>query len=123
MAVDRGPGTPGELERQRRETGVEREAVFGRKFRRGLDARRERLAGDDHDTPPVMSRAIGPRGATPGVVIVSHRLARPSVFRDPSGSRPGFPVPLADRVTLLSAPVRMPDGRGRPRRRVNGVFH
>jgi len=38
-----------------------------------VDARRERLARSVHDTPPVGSRAIPPRGAAPGVGIVSHR--------------------------------------------------
>ena len=50
-------------------------------------------------TPPVVHVPV-PCGATPGVGIVSHRGSS-SVFRHPSGSRSGFPVPLADRVTLL----------------------
>jgi hypothetical protein len=36
-----------------------------------------------------------------------------SVFRGPSGSRPGFPEPLVDRGTLRYAPVRETHGRRR----------
>ena len=72
------------------------------------------------------ARAIGPRHASCGSRAIrraaplptsrsSRTAGRASVFRGPSGSRPGFPEPLADHVTLASAPVRMPDGRGRGR--------
>src|SRR4051794_10943273 len=113
MAVDRGPGRLGKIQTERRHPRIQRSAVLGGGLWRGFDARRERLAGHDHDTPPADSRGAGPHGAAPGVVIVSHRLARPLVFRYPSGSRPGLPVPLADRVTLTRV-TRSARGTGRP---------
>ena len=54
-----------------------------------------------------------------------HRLApraRDPVFRGPSGSWPGLPVPLADRVTLRR-PVRMSDGTRPAPVTVNRVIH
>src|SRR5207344_1581269 len=71
-----------------------------------------RLARSVHDTPPVVR--VPPRRAAPLPASTSVRtLGGGSVFRGPSGSWPGFPEPLANRVTLATAPVRKPDGRGR----------
>ncbi len=77
-----------------------------------LNARRERLARSVHDTPPLVR--VPPVRAAPLPASASARTVDSfSVFRGRSGSRPGLPKPLADRVTLASVPVRMPDGRGR----------
>ena len=122
VAVDRLPGA------RRRRSG------------RGRPARpraRRRTPAGAAECPRRASgaaRAVGPRHASCGSRAIRRAAPLPastsvrtagaaSVFRGPSGSWPGFPEPLANRVTLASAPVRMPDGKGRDRSVVNGVFH
>ena len=79
-------------------------AYDGRQRRGVLDARRERLAL--RSTARLLWFACHrSRGAAPGVDS-SRTVGAGSVFRYPSGSRPGFPKPLVDRVTLAFAPVR-----------------
>jgi len=52
-------------------------------------------------TPPLAWRTTR-RGTAPGVDSSRTSGDDRPVFPDPSGSWPGFPVPLVDRVTLAS---------------------
>jgi hypothetical protein len=88
----------------------------------GHDARRERPARSVHGAPrwvrvPSVHAAPLPASAS------SRTAGAASVFPDPSGSWLSFLVPLADRVTLGSAPVRMPDGKARTCRTSTRFFH
>ena len=111
VTVDGCPRRGRERQREGVEPGLERSVVLGRELRGVLDARRERLTQSVHDTPPVV-RVPSHRAAPLPASASSRTVGFASVFRRPSGSRPGLPEPLADSVTLASAPVRMPDGRG-----------
>ena len=121
MAVDRRRAAGVEARARVAASPASRAASYAVGASGVLDARRERLA------PRSTARLLGlayRRGAAP--LPASTRLAprrRSSVFRDPSGSRPGLPVPLVDRVTLASTAVR-DAGQYEPRRwTVNGVIH
>jgi hypothetical protein len=71
------------------------------------------VPADGPGTPPVGCASRGRPGSAPGVVV--YRTAgRVPVFRDMSGSRPGFPVPLAGPSTRVTV-VRMPETTGRRR--------
>jgi hypothetical protein len=93
MAVDRPPGVTGDRQADGLEPGVEGVAEGGRKVGKGLDARRERVRQTVQ--APLLSvvpvRAV--RGPLPAWSYVTPRSFL--VFRCRSGSRPGFPVPLA----------------------------
>ena len=112
VTVDGGASRRRQRQGEVGQAGVEG-VVEGRREGWGVrKARRERLARSVHDTPPVVR--VPPVRAAPLPASASARtVSSISVFRGRFGSRPGLPVPLADRVTLASAPVRMPDGRGR----------
>ena len=80
------------------EGGVEGVAIRRRQGRTG--ARRASGAGpaDGPGTPPVGRACAGRPGSAPGVVV-RHTALGPGLPLARSGSRPGFPVPLAGLVT------------------------
>ena len=92
MVVDRGPRRWGEIDAEGRQRCVE--GVFVRRWQigEGLDARRERVTRAVQ--APLLSVVPAGRPASAPGVVVRHTSSNP-VFRCRSGSRPGFPVPLA----------------------------
>jgi hypothetical protein len=93
VPVDRPPGVAGDRQADRLEPGVEGVMESRRKIGKGVDARRERVRRTVQ--APLLSvvpvRAV--RGPLPASSYVTPRSFL--VFRCRSGSRPGFPVPLA----------------------------
>ena len=75
-----------------------------------INARRERFPRTVQ-APLLLVASRGRPGAAPGVVVC-RTGGRASVFCDMSGSRPGFPVPLAGPSTRVTV-VRMPETTGR----------
>lgn len=112
MPLDRCARCLRKLETEVLEAGPEGGVVRGRELRGVTDARRERLA------PAIQSvRLLGlrttQRGTAPGVDSSRTDGDDRPVFRDPSGSWPGLPEPLVDRVTLASPQCGMgPYGPG-----------
>ena len=107
MVVDRLAGGRGKDEIQLAEARGERGGVGRRQRRKALDARRERLTRTVQ-APSKRLCLCGPSGLRSRRRRSSHRRLGISVFRGESGSRSGFPVPLAGPVTRAT-PVRMTD--------------
>jgi hypothetical protein len=93
VIADRPTRRPRKVDGQRPERSRQRRMELGGKGRKGIDARRERVRRTVQ--APLLSvvpvRAV--RGPLPASSYVTPRSI--PVFRCRSGSRPGFPVPLA----------------------------
>ena len=110
----------GQDQAERLEPGAEGVVVRGGEWWETLDARRERLTRGLQGTPPVFT-CRSSRAAPLPASIVSHHERGP-VFGRPSGSWPGLPEPLADRVTRVCPSADAGRYAGRAPR-VNGVIH
>ena len=100
MALDRVTRTAVEIEPELDEAALQGVVERLRQVREALDARRERFAR----TVQALLLSVAPGGAVRAPLPASSYVAPSigvSVFRDVSGSRPGFPVPLAGRVTRV----------------------
>lgn len=101
MPIDRGPRSGLEAQPELAQPRVQCVAVRGGEGGSVLDARRERLAPAIQRYASLALRTTR-RGTAPGVDSSRTSGDDRPVFRDPSGSWPGLPVPLVDLVTLAS---------------------